>query len=177
MLPQHQHRHQSQVGAGRDFPYWNSVLQLPCLCLGTTCSSALLLPRPCQHRSENFNWPAGFYITALSSALSEGTRFNWEVTQSTTNKAQLEAGPYTDEVPQEEGVKWTRKKPRQDGKMLGQSRRISSWCLWIYTAEMWGNLGEDGVIKSQERQKMRRKEMTGRAEKSWKRPKSMKHLQ
>lgn len=118
-----------------------------------TCSSALLLPRPCQHESDNLYWPAGFYNTVLNSVLSEDTRFSWEITHSTINKTQLEADPYTDEVPHKEGVKWTRQKPRQDSKMLGQSRRISSWCIWVDTAEVWGNLGEDGVIKSQEIQK------------------------
>lgn len=126
--------------------------------LRQTCSSALLLPRPHQHKSENFNWPAGFYSTALNSALSEGTGFSWEVTQSITNKTQLDAGPYTDKVPHKEGVKWPRKKPRQDSKTLGQSRRISSWRIWVDTAEIWGDLGEDGVIKSQERQKWEEKE-------------------
>lgn len=74
------------------------------------------------------------------------------------NKRQLEAGPYTGEIHQKEGVKWTGKKPRQGSKILGQSRRISSWYAWVEITEIWGDLGEDGDIESQEIQKWEKKD-------------------
>lgn len=95
---------------------------------------------------------------STEQCLSEGTGFSWGVTQCLTNKTQLESGPELEKVPLKDGVKWKRKNQWQDSKMLGQSRRMSSWCIWVDTAEIWGNLGEDGVIKSQERQKWEEKE-------------------